>query len=116
MNDLDKKLEKIYFSIGEAAEVIGVKPHVLRFWQKEFPQISPRKNNAGVRRYSKEDIELIVKIKELLHERQFTIKGAKAYLASEQEKEESVVQLSDEKRAVLVSISNRIDRLISELS
>lgn len=71
--------EKVYYKIGEVSELVGVPPHVLRYWEKEFPQLRPRRI-AKRRLYRREEIELIRRIKELLHQRGFTLKGAKAEL------------------------------------
>ena len=71
------EIEKLYFSIGEVSEMFGVNASLLRFWEKEFPQLQPRKNNRGNRVYSKKDIELFSRIHELVKEKGFTLEGAK---------------------------------------
>lgn len=68
--------DKVFFRIGEVAEITGVKRHVLRFWEKEFRGLRPPKSRTNQRRYRRQDIELILRIKELLWERKFTIEGA----------------------------------------
>jgi DNA-binding transcriptional MerR regulator len=73
--------EKLYYSIGEVKKIAGVEPYVLRFWESEFPVLRPRKNKKGHRTYRKRDIELILKIKELLYENKFTIPGAREILS-----------------------------------
>ncbi len=70
-------IEKIYFSIGEVAEMFQVNTSLLRFWEKEFPQLHPRKNTRGNRMYSKKDIELFTHIHELVRVQGFTLEGAK---------------------------------------
>ncbi len=72
---------KDYYSIGEVCDKTGLKSHVLRYWETVFPQLNPPKNDAGRRIYGKEDIELILHIKELLHEKRYTIEGAKLELS-----------------------------------
>jgi DNA-binding transcriptional MerR regulator len=72
--------DKLYYSISEVAEQAGVKPYVLRFWEKEFPQLKPKKNRSGNRSYQQKDIDLISQIKHLLYEEGFTIEGAKSKL------------------------------------
>jgi len=74
---------KKYYKIGEVSRITGVEPHVLRYWESEFPQIKPRRV-ARQRLFRKKDVELIVRIRELLHEEGFTINGAKKQLAREQ--------------------------------
>jgi DNA-binding transcriptional MerR regulator len=71
---------KTYYSIREVSEQTGLEPHVLRYWESEFPQLRPKKNRAGNRAYRGKDIELIHYIKRLLYEEQFTIPGAKKKL------------------------------------
>jgi DNA-binding transcriptional MerR regulator len=72
---------KPFLKIGEVAKWIGVKPHVLRYWESEFPSLKPRKNPSGQRIYTKADIEAIVEIKNLLYNQRYTISGAKKMLA-----------------------------------
>ena len=69
--------DKLYFPIREAARIAGVEPHVLRFWEKEFPTLRPRKGESGQRRYRKKDIEMALEIKRLLYQQCFTIAGAR---------------------------------------
>lgn len=68
---------KLYYSISEVRELTGIEPHVLRYWESEFPTFHPRKSRTGQRSYTKKDIEMISHIKKLLYEEKFTIKGAK---------------------------------------
>ncbi|HSS20594.1 MAG TPA: MerR family transcriptional regulator [Pyrinomonadaceae bacterium] len=75
--------EKIFFKIGEVCELCGVQAHVLRYWESEFPMLQPQKNRAGQRVYRKRDVEIALRIKELLYEDQYTIAGAKKRLAND---------------------------------
>jgi DNA-binding transcriptional MerR regulator len=75
--------EKLFFKIGEVCDLTGVQAHVLRYWESEFPMLSPQKNRAGQRTYRKRDVEIALRIKELLYDDQYTIAGAKKRLASE---------------------------------
>ncbi len=75
--------EKLFFKIGEVCELTGVQAHVLRYWESEFPMLAPQKNRAGQRTYRKRDVEMALRIKELLYEDQYTIAGAKKKLATE---------------------------------
>lgn len=72
--------EQLYFRIGEAARLVGVEPHVLRYWEKEFPKLRPSKSSGKQRRYRKTDIFLLRRIRALLHEQGFTIAGARKAL------------------------------------
>lgn len=73
-------MEKLYYSIGEVSDIIGFEPHVLRYWEQEFDLLDPRKNRAGRRVYTEEDIELIERIRYLLKDEKYTIAGAKQVL------------------------------------
>ena len=72
--------DKLYYPIREVAEITGVEPYVLRFWEKEFPMIRPPKGGTGHRRYRRKDIETILEIKRLLYDQGFTIAGARSQL------------------------------------
>ena len=71
---------KLYFPIREVAELTGVEAYVLRFWEKEFPMLSPVKESSGHRRYRRKDIETVMEIKRLLYDQGFTIPGARTRL------------------------------------
>lgn len=75
--------EKLFFKIGEVCELAGVQAHVLRYWESEFSMLAPQKNRAGQRVYRKRDVEMALRIKELLYEDQYTIAGAKKRLTNE---------------------------------
>jgi DNA-binding transcriptional MerR regulator len=75
--------EKLFFKIGEVCELAGVQAHVLRYWETEFTMLAPQKNRAGQRVYRKRDVEIALRIKELLYEDQYTIAGAKKRLAND---------------------------------
>jgi DNA-binding transcriptional MerR regulator len=75
--------EKLFFKIGEVCEITGIQAHVLRYWESEFPMLAPQKNRAGQRTYRKRDVEMVLRIKELLYEDQYTIAGAKKKLTNE---------------------------------
>ena len=71
---------KLYFRIGEVAELVGVEPHVLRYWEREFRSIRPTKSAKGQRVYSRRDVENLMRVRELLYKEGFTIAGAKKKL------------------------------------
>jgi DNA-binding transcriptional MerR regulator len=75
-----EKADNVYFSIGEVSEKIGVKPYVLRYWEREFPFLQPIKNKAGHRLYTERDVFIIRKIKEMVHQRGYSISGARKIL------------------------------------
>ena len=72
--------DKLYYSISEVAKHAGVKAHVLRYWESEFPTLKPKKNRAGNRSYRKRDVEAIMAIRKLLYEDGFKIDGARKVL------------------------------------
>jgi len=74
----------LYYSIGEVSEITGLKPYVLRYWETEFPNLSPGKNRAGNRTYTEENINTILEIKRLLYDERFTIEGARQYFKNDQ--------------------------------
>ena len=71
---------KMYYSIGEVSEMTGVKQHVLRYWESEFPTLRPKKNRAGNRNYQPKDIKSVLVIRDLLYKEKFTIGGARKKL------------------------------------
>jgi DNA-binding transcriptional MerR regulator len=75
--------QKLYYRIGEVADIAGVKPHVLRYWETEFGFLSPQKNEGNQRLYTPKDLEKVLLIRKLLYEDRFTIAGAKRKLREE---------------------------------
>src|SRR5512136_297678 len=75
--------KKLYYKIREVCEIVGVEAHVLRFWETEFPALSPPKSKSGQRTYRPKDIELLLRIRKLLYEEGFTIAGARKQLSLE---------------------------------
>src|SRR5260221_10711185 len=75
--------EKIYFKIGEVCDLVGVQAHVLRYWETEFSVLSPQKNKSGQRSYRRRDVEIALRIKQLLYNEMFTIAGARKKIQSE---------------------------------
>ena len=79
----DLSIPKLYYSISEVSRITGLEQYVLRYWETEFDELRPQKNRAGNRIYSNKDIKFILKIKELLREKRYTIEGAKQILKEE---------------------------------
>ena len=75
--------EKIFFKIGEVCDIVDVQAHVLRYWETEFPMLSPQKNRSGQRSYRRRDVEIALRVKELLYDDLYTIAGAKKRLQAE---------------------------------
>src|SRR6187549_2529032 len=80
MHDEEFGPVKLYYRIGEVAGIVGVEPHVLRYWEGEFRSIRPQKSAKGQRVYSRRDVENLLKVKELLYGHRYTIAGAKRKL------------------------------------
>jgi len=75
--------KRLYYKIGEACKALGIQPYVLRYWETEFPALTPSKSRSGQRVYSEKELEIIRRIKELLYEEGYTIAGAKKKLEGE---------------------------------
>ena len=89
--------DKLYFKIGEVAEIVGVQPHVLRYWETEFSMVRPQKSRSKQRVYRRRDVETILKIKHLLYDKKFTIAGARQHLRESPE----TVETADPDRGYL---------------
>ncbi|MEI6269979.1 MAG: MerR family transcriptional regulator [Methylococcaceae bacterium] len=88
-NELPVIPEKRYFTIGEVSELCGVKPHVLRYWEQEFTDLSPVKRRGNRRYYQRHEVLMIRQIRALLYEQGYTISGARAHLMSDNSKEDA---------------------------
>ncbi|MGH8659257.1 MAG: MerR family transcriptional regulator [Gammaproteobacteria bacterium] len=89
--DLQPIPTKRYFTIGEVSELCLVKPHVLRYWEQEFPQLKPIKRRGNRRYYQRQDVILIRQIRRLLYEQGFTIGGARQRLSGDEVKADSTL-------------------------
>ncbi len=87
-NELPTIPGKRYFTIGEVSELCGVKPHVLRYWEQEFPQLKPVKRRGNRRYYQRQDVLMIRQIRSLLYEQGFTIGGARQKMSGEDARED----------------------------
>jgi len=113
---------KLYYRIGEVSEIVGVEPHVLRYWETEFRSIRPQKSRKGQRIYSRRDVDKLLKVKELLYSHGFTIAGARKRLRDGgAEPEQAVVPPPEVKlpgarlRLALGEIRRDIVTLLAEL-
>ncbi len=110
------QLKKLYYSITEVAEMTGLKPHILRYWETEFPFLRPKRNRAGNRAYRKRDIEMVFLIKKLLYEEGYTIEGAKQKIRQMKKQGTLKSGISDEKaqvdyRALLMDILKELKEI-----
>jgi len=78
---VEQSIKKLYYSISEVSKITGLKPYVLRYWETEFKQLAPPKNRAGNRTFRQKDIDLILRLRQLLHVEKFTIEGARKKLS-----------------------------------
>jgi DNA-binding transcriptional MerR regulator len=70
-------MKKLYYTIGEVSSMAGVKPHVLRYWETQFPDLTPSKSKAGKRLYTEKDLEVVLRLKELIRGKKFSTAGAR---------------------------------------
>ncbi len=110
---------RLYRPISDVAEVVGVKPHVLRYWETQFSMLRPKKNRAGNRMYRPDEVKLLFRIKELLYDRRFTIAGAKRHLLDlRKEPAPQQVELvfgEAEKKLAIHEVKTELKQLLSRL-
>ena len=96
----EKEIEKLYYSIGEVAEIFTVAPSLIRFWESEFDIIKPKKNRKGNRQFTKEDIDNVRTIYHLVKEKGFTLQGAKEMLRNDSQAIKDKMEMVDSLRSV----------------
>ena len=116
---MSRGIKKLYYSISEVSEITELKAYVLRYWETEFSQLKPPKNRAGNRTYRKKDIEIILKIKDLLYEKKFTIDGARNIMKGNEdlrdiEKEPSVDL--EKQELILSKIKEELKEILTIIS
>lgn len=102
---------KRYFTIGEVSELCAVKPHVLRYWEQEFPQLNPVKRRGNRRYYQRQDVLTIRQIRSLLYEQGFTIGGARLQMTSDAHSSDSNTQLNQLVVRMIDDLENLLDLL-----
>lgn len=111
--------QKLYFRIGEVARLLEVKPHVIRFWEKEFKSLRPKKSAAGQRIFSRKDVERLVAIKHLLYEERYTIDGARKHLREKGFEPDEAADLEASRvetlRERLTAVRSRLTALLASL-
>ncbi len=103
--------KKLYYSISEVAKMTDLEPYVLRFWEKEFSQLHPRKNRAGNRIYQEKDIQTVKTIKKLLYDEGYTIEGAKNALKRGYKGEDDIGFTKEQLIKLLLEIRGDLDEL-----
>ena len=96
----EKEIEKLYYSIGEVAEIFNVAPSLIRFWESEFDLIKPKKNRKGNRQFTKEDIDSVRTIYHLVKEKGFTLQGAKEMLRNDTQAVKDKMEMIDSLRNI----------------
>ena len=106
---MKRDIKKLYYSIGEVSKLVGLKPYVLRYWETEFKQLTPPKNRAGNRTYRQKDIDLILKIKDLLHGKKFTIEGARSVISSKASVSSNIEAID---RKIISQLKNELQQIL----
>ncbi|HEY4016350.1 MAG TPA: MerR family transcriptional regulator [Polyangiaceae bacterium] len=107
--------DKLYYRIGEVAELVGVEPHVLRYWEREFRSIRPTKSAKGQRVYSRRDVENLMRVRALLYGEGFTIAGAKKKLQEAPAEPTQGAVSSAETRDRLMAMRADVEAFLAEL-
>jgi DNA-binding transcriptional MerR regulator len=108
----EDEIEKLYYSIGEVSERVGQEAHVLRYWEQEFDVLNPRKNRAGRRVYTSDDIETVERIRHLLKDEKYTIEGARQAIERDERKAEVQEETEDDLktlRSFLVELREQLE-------
>ena len=109
---------KLYRSISEVSDMLDVKPHVLRYWETQFSMLRPRKNRAGNRMYRPDEVKMLLRIKELLYDRRYTIEGARRTLLDERREDSPQVELGfdvAERRLAIYEVKEGLRDLVARL-
>lgn len=111
------KLEKLYYSISEVSEITGLEAYVLRYWEKEFDILKPKKNRGGNRTYTQKDIEIINRINHLRKNEKLTIEGTRAKLTMKRNPEEKAQIVTNAKTKTLIGqIRKDVEELLKDFS
>ena len=106
---MKSEIKKLYYSIGEVSKMVNLKSYVLRYWETEFNQLNPPKNRAGNRTYRQKDIDLIIKIKDLLYNKKYTIDGARSMISS---KNDDIKLYRAKNGDLIVKIKNELQEIL----
>lgn len=103
--------EKLYYNIGEVSKAFNVNTSLLRFWEKEFQELNPKKKSNGIRKYTNTDIEILKKIYHLLKEKKLTIEGAKVNMSNQKDNLEKYIAI----KSKLENIKDELKKIKSKL-
>ena len=117
MQDRRELPAKLYYRIGEVSEIVGVEPHVLRYWETEFRSIRPQKSRKGQRIYSRRDVDRLLKVKDLLYTHGFTIAGARRRLRETGLEPPTAAEsrAAERTRALLGDLRREVESMLAEL-
>lgn len=106
-------MKKLYYSIGETSKITGVKTHILRYWETQFPELNPAKSNAGKRQYTEKDIEIVLKLKELIRDKKFSTAGARNEIKSGSDEQHLIipVQVQRELKEIRFFLNSILEKL-----
>ncbi|MBN1384277.1 MAG: MerR family transcriptional regulator [Elusimicrobia bacterium] len=107
--------DKNFYSIGDVERITGIKAYILRYWEQEFRILRPARRTSGQRKYTRTDIDLILKIKELLYTKEYTIAGAKKFLIEERRKRKKQTTLDFGKESVSADLVNKLKKELKEI-
>ena len=107
----EKEIEKLYYSIGEVAEIFNVAPSLIRFWESEFEIIQPKKNRKGNRQFTKEDIDNVRLIYHLVKEKGFTLQGAKEMIKNDSVAMKDKMEFIESLKQIRVFLQELKDRI-----
>ncbi|HAA04405.1 MAG TPA: MerR family transcriptional regulator [Syntrophobacteraceae bacterium] len=107
--------DKLYYRIGEVSRIVGVEPHVLRYWESEFPVLKPSRVVSKQRLYKRKDVEMLLRIKQLLHEEKYTIAGAKKHLRQDRTALSMSARRSVIEDAFLAELHHELCEILKEL-
>ncbi|HWP08319.1 MAG TPA: MerR family transcriptional regulator [Polyangiaceae bacterium] len=117
MDEDDELPVKLYYRIGEVSDLVGVEPHVLRYWETEFRSIRPQKSRKGQRIYSRRDVDRLLKVKDLLYTHGFTIAGARRRLRETglEPPTQQEVRVADRTRVMLGDLRRDVESMLAEI-
>lgn len=107
--------EREYFSIGEVSQITQVPAYVLRYWESEFKLLRPSRRESGHRKYNQKDIQSILRIKELLYSKRFTIAGAKKFLLSESRKKPEQLKIELQENGAAIELLKQTKKTLEEI-
>jgi DNA-binding transcriptional MerR regulator len=107
--------DKNYFSIGEVSRITSIEPYILRYWESEFHLLRPARRDSGQRKYTRDDIMRVIRVKDLLYTQKFTIAGAKKYLIEEQKKGSVQIELDLGVNSKAVEILHKAKKELAEI-